>query len=205
MNQKEFIKIINEEIQEFDFLGNDEHSKEMEIINLLKNEDFQKQFICDVLLRKTEIKTKEVESSISDDAGGALFRTPNYLNVDVQVDINYVFDQTKEPVEFGLSFVGDNISIHVDSDYDAGRWGVSTDDAVAPSGGDWISDVDWDGFEVNLWTADGDEIPFIAYKNAPDKIRVLFVREFCERRMENSGDYSIELDSKDKVQNIPYC
>jgi hypothetical protein len=43
-------RIINEEISEFDFLGNEQYLKEQEVVDLLKNEDFQKQFICDSLL-----------------------------------------------------------------------------------------------------------------------------------------------------------
>ena len=45
MKNKKIIKIINEVITEFDFLGNDEHLKGQEDITLLKNEDMQKQFI----------------------------------------------------------------------------------------------------------------------------------------------------------------
>ena len=61
MKNKQLIKIINEEISGFDFLGNEEYLKEEEDINILKNEDFQKQFICDLLLkRKEKVKTLQV-------------------------------------------------------------------------------------------------------------------------------------------------
>src|ERR1035437_5253077 len=57
MVEKDIIKIINEEASNFDFLGNDDNMKEQEIIDLLQNEEFQKQFICDSLLeRKNKIK-----------------------------------------------------------------------------------------------------------------------------------------------------
>ena len=56
MKKRDFIRIINEEISEFDFLGNEQYLKEQEIVDLLKNEDFQKQFICDSLLSINDYK-----------------------------------------------------------------------------------------------------------------------------------------------------
>lgn len=203
MNKQEIIKIITEEIQEFDFLGNEEHSNEMEIIGLLQNEDFQKQFICDALLRKNEVKNNVTDNMVSDNS--KLFSGPSSMNIEINIDVSYKYDQTKEPVEFSLSFIGDNIEVNTDSDYDAGRWGVSTDDAVAPSGGDWIDYIDWGKIEVKLYTIDGEEIKFIAFEHAPPKIQDLFVREYCEGNIENKSDYRIEVEPADKIQNIPYC
>lgn len=203
MNKQEIIKIITEEIQEFDFLGNDEHSKEMEIINLLKNEDFQRQFICDALLRKNLVKNNVTDNMVSDDS--RLFSGPNHMNVEIRVDVTYKYDQSKEPVEFGLEFVADNIEVDTDSDYDAGRWGVSTDDAIAPSGGDWINYINWDKIEVNLYSMDGDEIEFNAFVKAPANIKTLFVREYCENNIENKSDYRIEVDPTDKTEINSYC
>jgi len=203
VNTKDFIKIINEEIQEFDFLGNDEHSKEMEVISLLKNEDFQKQFICDALLRKIEVKNNVTDNMVSDDS--KLFTGPNHIDIEILVEVTYKYDQSKEPVQFELAFVADNIEVDTDSDYDAGRWGVSTDDAVAPSGGDWINYINWDKIKVDLFSTEGDEIEFLAFEHAPPKIQTLFVREYCESNIEDKSDYRIEVERADKIQNIPYC
>ena len=59
MKQKH-IQIINEVIAEFDFLGNDKYLKEQDNVSLLNNEDFQKQFICDVLTNSKKIKTNKI-------------------------------------------------------------------------------------------------------------------------------------------------
>jgi hypothetical protein len=206
MEKKDFIKIINEEISEFDFLGNNKQLKEEENYELLKNEDLQKQFICDSLLRlKEKIKVDTLDNVISDDTGGAIRREPNYLNIEINTEIEYKYDPLKEPLKFSLYFDGDNVPISVDSDYDPGQWGATTDDAIAPSGGDWINYIDWSEVRVRLFTIDGDEVKFTAFEKAPIKIQDIFVREYCESGIEKSGDYSVNLKNTDKIQNIPYC
>ena len=68
MIDKNIIRIINEEASNFDFLGNEDYLKEREILDLLQNEEFQKQFICDSLLeRKNKIKTDVFESKLGGD------------------------------------------------------------------------------------------------------------------------------------------
>ena len=64
MDNKDFVKIIKEEISNFDFLGNDEFLKEQEVNDLLQNEDLQKQFICDSLLNQNgKVKIGEIGDS----------------------------------------------------------------------------------------------------------------------------------------------
>ena len=59
--KNDFVEIINEEIKNFDFLGNDEFLKEQEVTDLLINEDLQKQFICDSLLgRKDKVRVVKI-------------------------------------------------------------------------------------------------------------------------------------------------
>ena len=65
MINNDIIRIITEEISEFDFLGNDKYQKENESIDLLKNEEFQKRFICDALLSKNNIGINIYDSRIS--------------------------------------------------------------------------------------------------------------------------------------------
>lgn len=206
MNKKDFLKIINEEINNFDFLGNDEYLKEQEITDLLQNEDLQKQFICDSLLdRNDKIVVKVVDATIHDNAGGALFRTPDYLSIDINLNIKYRYDQTKDPIEFSLGFIGDKVAINISSDYNAGRYGASVDDSQAPEGGEWIDYVDWDSIAVNLYTIEGDEIEFVAFDKAPEKIQILLVREYCETNIESHGDYTVDMEQTDNIKNIPYC
>lgn len=205
MTDKKIIKIINEEISKFDFLGNDEYLKEQEIVNLLQNEDLQKQFICDSLINPTKIKIDVLDNVISDDSSGSFFSQPNHLRVEINLNVTYKYDQSKEPLELSLGFYGNNINISIDSDYDPGRWGATTDDAIAPSGGDWINYIDWSDIDVKLYTIDGDEIEFTAFKRAPVKIQNIFIREYCQDNIEKWGNYPIKERRPDKVQEVLYC
>ena len=206
MFNKDLIRIINEVVGEFDFLGNDEQSKEQEIIDLLQNEDFQKQFICDSLLeRKNKIKTDVFDSRIGgdweDDSDDA-----RKLTLDYFLKIEYKYDQTKEPVKFDLSFYSDNITISKTDDYDSGRIGGTTDSDIAPSGKAWFDGFDWNDINVDLNTTEGDKIDFLAFKHAPPRIKILFIRQFLEDYIGNYTGMDISTpEMKDKVQNVPYC
>ena len=207
MFDKNLIRIINEVVGEFDFLGNDEHSKEQEIIDLLQNEDFQKQFICDSLLeRENKIKTDVFDSRIGGDWEEDSSEDTNKLTLDYFLKIKYKYDQTKEPIMFDLSFYSDNISISKRDDYDQGKLGGTTDSDVAPSGEAWFNGFNWNDINVDLNTSEGDEIDFLAFKHAPPRIKVLFIRQFVEDYIGKYTGMDISTpEMKDKVQNVPYC
>jgi len=201
MISKNFIKIINEEVGNFDFLRNESYLKEQEIIDLLQNEDFQKQFICDSLLeRKNKIKTEVFDSRIDGDWEEDNFEDVNKLTLDYFLKVKYKYDQTKDPIEFELSFYSDNISISKTGWYDKGSYDV------APSGDAWFDSFNWNDINVDLNTTEGDEIDFLAFKHAPPKIQTLFIRQFVEDYIGNYTGMDIKTpEMKDKVQNIPYC
>ena len=206
MLKKDLIVLINEEISEFDFLGNDEYKKETENINLMKNEDFQKQFICDSLLNPSKIRQiKEAEARLGgnweDD-----FDDADNVTIEYNVDLGYVFDQTKDPVTFNLSFYSDKIDIKKDGWYDKGRWAGTMPDSIEPSGDAWFNRFDWLDINVGLYSLVGDEIDFIAYKKAPDRIKILFLRVYLEDFVGDKTGMDIRTkEMNDKVQNVPYC
>lgn len=199
MINKKFIKIINEEVSKFDFLGNEEYLKEQEVVNVLLNEEFQKQFICDSLLNKNKIKTNVLESRINgnwendnDDA--------SKLILEYFLKIEYKYDQEKEPINFDLNFYGDNISISKVDDYDKGSYDV------APSGKAWFNNFNWNDIDVDLNTTEGDEIKFLAFERAPQKIKMLFVREYVESYVINYTGLDIETpETNVDIKNTPYC
>lgn len=202
---KNLVKTINEEISNFDFLGNDEYLKEEENVNLLKNEDFQKQFICDSLINKKNLKIDVYDSRIGgnweDD-----FDNANQLSIEYFLKIEYKYDQSKTPIKFDLNFYADKVDIGKTGWSDKGRIGGTTDSDVAQSGEASFNRFDWHDIIVDLYTPDGDEIDFIAYKKAPPKIQILFIREFCQDFIVNYTNLDIRTaEMKDKIQNVPYC
>lgn len=207
MNTKDFIKIVNEEIKKFDFLDNDKYLKEQETNELLMNEDLQKQFICDSLLnRKDKVRVVKIQDSfINGNWDENNFNDANRLSLDYSLDIEYLYDSQKEPLKFNLYFQADKIDISVDGWYDPGRFGGTTDTDYPPEGDSWFDDFNWNDISVILYTMDGDDVPFIAFDNAPPKIQTLFIRQYTQNFIESETLNIRTREMKDKVQDIPYC
>jgi hypothetical protein len=194
------INIIQEEINNFNFLNNDNFEKEQENINLLKNEDFQKQFICDTLLNKidklkiVEITDSRIGGNWEDNYGQA-----SILSIEYDIKIQFKYDMQKDPITFELVFDGD-ISINKSSSEDQGTYETSS------SGEAWFNGFDWNDVNVSIFTEDGDKIDFTAFKRAPNKIKSLFVREYIESYVESYTGMEIRTaETKDNVRNVPYC
>lgn len=203
---EKIIKIIAEEVEQFDFLGNDKRLKEQEINDLLMNEELQKQFICDALLGRTDkVKTIKIEDSYISGNWDDNPEDADRLSLEYSLYIDYYYDSTKEPLRFNLHFGADKIDISVGGWYDAGRWGGTMADAIEPSGESWYDGFDWGDIEVSLYNLEGDEIEFKAFEKAPPKIQELFIKYYVQNFIENE---TLELrtdDQKDKVEDIPYC
>ena len=207
MKKKDFVEIINEEIKDFDFLGNDEHLKEKEVTDLLQNEELQKQFICDSLLgRKDKVKiVKIADSYISGNWDEFNKEDADRVSLEYSLDMAYQYDVEQEPLLFNLHFVADKVDINVGGWYDPGRYGGTTDTDYEQEGESWYDGFDFGDIDVVLYTMDGDDVTFTAFENAPPKIQVLFIREYTQNFIESE---TLELktdDLKDNIQNTPYC
>jgi len=195
MFKKQITRIINEEINNFDYLDNDKQTKEDELYNLLNNEDFQKQFICDFLLRKDNVIKKVDESRIG---GNYEDDEPTYISLEYFVDYTYTYDSKKEPIAFSISFNGDKIGISVHSQTDKG-------DYYTPSHTEeYYTGVMWNDVEVEMYGHDGSDIDFIAFKKAPQKIRELFIRDNIENFISDQT-YDTGKLKRDNIRSIPYC
>ena len=199
---KNLIKIINEEVSGFDFLGNDEILKHQEYINLLNNEDFQKQFICDFLLDKKD-KYKIIETitaNIGGDWENNRYDDINKLTIEYDVVVEFTYDKLKKPVKFSLYFASDNIHVDVVG-YEEG------DNINQEYLSDYsFNDIQWGDIEVKLFSIDGEEIKFQAFDKAPSKIQNLFIREFTVNLI--STETNIDVTDKvlsNNVKNTPYC
>jgi len=196
------INIVNEEIEKFDFLSNDEFLKEQETTDLLTNEEVQKQFICDALLnRNDKVKIiKIVDSSITGNWDEANTEEANRLSLEYSLEMAYVYDATKEPLLFNLYFNSDNIDISVDG------WSDSGDGYTTPPAGDsWYDGFDWDDVNVSIYTMAGDEVRFIAFENAPPKIQTLFIRQYTQNFIEHESLEFRTPEMRDNIRNTPYC
>lgn len=200
MSKLNIKKIINEEIKNFDFLGNEEFLKGQEDIELLSNEDLQKQFICDSLLkRKSKIKILQIkDATLGGNWDENDFKNANLLTIDYNLHIEYLYDTTKHPLNFDLYFYSDNVGIKVNGNKDIGDY------YTAPYSESWFNYIMWDDINVSLHTDDGDDINFNALKNAPHNIQVLFIREYTESFITNKTSMNIN-NNIDKSSIAQYC
>ena len=206
MDKNVFLKIIKEEVSNFDFLGNDEFLKEQEVTDLLTNPDLQKQFICDSLLNYNEkIKVANIDDSyITGNWDEANMEDANSLTLEYSLDLEYTYDSLKDPLKFNITFHADRIDISVDGWNDPGHWAGTMPDSVEPSGEAWYSGFDWGDIEVTLNTMEGDEVDFTVFDSAPPKIQTLFIREYTQNFVENET-LQLKTGEKDKIQDVPYC
>lgn len=165
------IKGNNKKIYSNDFLGVDGLNNELEYYILIENEDFQKQFIVDLLLGKND-KFKIIETTeahITGDYNSDFTdNSANYINIEYVVKIEYKYDSNKKPITFELYFNNDEeININVGDD------GMVNDDDNST-----VTSIDWSKINVQLRSVEGDMIEFKAFNNAPSNIQKIFVREF---------------------------
>lgn len=199
MDGNKLIRIINETIEDFDFLANESALKEQEIIDLLKNEDLQKRFICDSLLeKKDKIKilsneTARLGGNWEDDPENA-----NMLTVEYDLKVQYTYDKTKEPLIMGLYFYGNSVRINVSSEYDRGNY------MSPPEGKSWFNNIEWEDIDVQLLTEDGDDVRFIAFEKAPFNIKKIFIREYVESFITSYTNMGVQ-DRIDKSQVTQFC
>jgi hypothetical protein len=207
MKNKQLIKIINEEISEFDFLGNEQYVKEEEGVNVIKNEEFQKQFICDLLLkRKEKIKTLQVVQS----EFGDNWEEREYMTIDYIIELAYTYDTTKEPAKLGLQLKGDRIGYSEDSDYDPGKLMGTMPDSTPPSGGNWFNQIDWDAIDVEMFSIEegfeGDKIEFSAFEHAPKRIQHLFLRDMLSDFISHGAGNDMKTPADyDNATKVGYC
>jgi hypothetical protein len=142
MDRKYLIKIINEEVSGYNYLGKDEIDNERELHNLINNKDFQRRFIEDVIANKN-IKYGTIDTQVDGE-----YRTS--LRFYYEVDVTYTIPEYTNPIKFIVGADANNVAISVDSKMfdENNRW-------VAPSERCVITYVDWDKIGVYFNMPDG--------------------------------------------------
>lgn len=184
MKDRKIIRIINEEVSKFDYLGNDSYTKETEISSLLETEEFQKQFIIDSIVKPTKIKLSNTYAAVRGDWES---RDSGELGVEYDVVVDYTYDVNKEPIKISLGFEGSNVTYR----------------ATSKEFSMWFNYIEWSDVTVYLFSMGGDGIKFTAYENAPQNIKDLFIRTYLEPVIEKKTSVDIEM-ANDKNVNTNY-
>jgi len=180
MRNKDFIRIINEEVSEFDFLNNDKYKKEQEITDLLQNSEFQKQFITDSI-------TKMRDTIEFDDYSAYVYNDPDFeyqdyddLSLEVNCEISYKYKDNENPVKFSLMFLGKNIDYQNDGKNNVGETKYG--------------DIAWNDISVNLYTVEGDVIDFTAFDNASSDVQKLFIKTYVKDGINNISNSDTDIN-----------
>lgn len=191
MINKNILRIINEEISDFDFLGGDKMSKEYEYNTILSNEKIQKQFICDSLLNKERIKLSIKDSMINGNWED-YDEDANKLTLEYELNVQYIHGDASQPLKFNLIFYSDNIQIRKRTLSNSGDYNTE------PYGESWFEYIDWDDISVQIINNDGVEIKFVAFEKAPKNIQEMFIKRYVLDYIETATNMDI------KNRNINY-
>ena len=203
MKKIDFRKIINEEISEFNFLGVDDMLKEQEEIELLQNEEFQKQFIIDSItnlrdkIKIIETETANIQEPDYDIHGYGSGDDKAFFEYYIKIEYTY----NEKPIEFALDFNGE-VSLSWGSSYDSGRLGGTPESDIEPSGGLWINYFEWNDIKPILKTISGDDIEFSAFENAGEKTQELFIRAYVEDIIIRQMDADLQVDEPPQYNSL---
>jgi len=196
MNKVNVIKIIKEEIGGFDFLGNEEYLDEQENVDLLQNEEFQKQFIIDSITNfKEKVEILDIETQY--------LQEPDYSKTDngqgsdtvnLEYFITVKYNYMGKEVSFKLYFFANNLTISWSS------WSNSGDYAnfIAPEGETDLTDIDWGNVEIQLNSMEDDDIDFTAFDKAGGKTQELFIRSYIDGVI--TSELNMDTDKRNKPE-----
>lgn len=177
--KKKLYKIINEEISKFDFLRINERNTNSELIEIVNDTVFQKQFICDYLNNSEKIKIIEISENIlkveeTEDNG---------VLVDVQYaeKIKYTYDSNEKPIELELELYGDNIFLN-----------------IVKYGLDEKLNVDWMLFDINVYL-DGETLGFEELDRIPNNTYNML----CKKMGYSFIGSGVNMDITDTVNYPP--
>ena len=152
------INLIKEEV--YDYLNNDKRVKENDILSVLNKDEIQKKFILDVIDGNNTVKSYSGDNDLNSMLRKYGDIKENFIDVEVTISFDYTYDSSKEPINFNIEFDGNKVSI-LDGELN------NEED---------INNINWLQFSVILKAKNGSNIDFKMFKNAPDKIKELFIK-----------------------------
>jgi hypothetical protein len=133
-------------------------------------------------MKRDKIKLKVTDARVTGDWQD---RDSGDLGIEYFVEVEYKYDETKDPTKFVLTFNGNKISFKSGSEEDHG------DRLTQPYSERWFENINWTDINVDLHTFDGDEIRFVAFEKAPDKIKTIFIKEYVQDYISTETNQSI--------------
>jgi hypothetical protein len=174
MEKKHIIRLINEEIGDYDFIGLDKMNEEDSNNMLLNGKEFQTQFVFDVVNNfKNTIKLADVNASSSNDED--LFKngseTGDAFNLEYDVDI--IYNYLGKSIPLTLVFEGHNIQYGMGGYYNAGNYDMQ------PEGDAYFTYINWSDINLTVYDGDGGEVK-MKWIRGNKPLYDTFIKKFTE-------------------------
>lgn len=192
------LKIIKEEVNNFDFLGVNSNQESLDERELLSNFEIQKQFICDSI-EKNNIKIKSVDyANLSGNFDIDNLEDDIKFSIEYDVTIEFMYDRTKEAAIIKLSFSGDNIVAELTGIDDKGDY------ITGPHFEPYIKKIyHWNDIDVEYKDKNENKIDFTVFDKAPSKISELFIKSYLGEYISSKSGIEINNTySKSEVSKI---
>lgn len=193
MVKKNIIKIINEEIVDFDFLNNEKENKSKENWSKILNTEIQKQFIVDSISHRNKIKIIDNDIKIGGNYD-SFYDEASWISIEYVVKIQYNYNDNENPIIFTLAFYSDKVEISEDGVYVPAKISGLPEDSYPEEYDAWIDYVDWLDIDVILSGAEfgDDEIRLNEFDKAPSKIKILFIKSYVKDIIESKTKLDVK-------------
>ena len=170
---KNIIKLITEEIEEFDFLDTEKEQQNSKFNNILNSKSFTNRFINDVAFNFEDKikfdKSNELSAVVNDEE---IINGNESLDIDYDVDIKYLMNGKYLPLAIGIE--GQGVPYELGSSYEQG-------DHMHPSYSNvWFENINWDEIKVKLYDKDGTLINEELLEGVDLNTKERFIRNFIE-------------------------
>jgi hypothetical protein len=143
MAKKQIIRLINEEISNFDFLGLDEIKQEDSIESVLKSRDFQVRFVNDVLRNFNDGTIFKDKEEIEQSSNVEDLQPDGYEKLNVTYIIDFKYNYQGKDMPLSIIIEGNNVWYDLQVTNDPGDW-------YTPPSGEASLDIDWNDFGVKI-------------------------------------------------------
>ena len=160
MYKKNLIKIINEEISEFDFLGMKEIKEEENFASMVNSRDFQVSLMND-------LATKNYNNNITDFDINTTYSNIDDLNdfddiITFEYGADFVYNFNENKISLYLSIDGD-VPFDISGEYRSATY-------LSPPEKPRIEKADYKYATINLYTKDGEQID-ISWVNKNNQLK----------------------------------
>ena len=143
MEKKHVIRLINEEISNFDYLNIDELEKEDSVDGLLKSKEFQTKLIHDLMTSFTNNQIFKDKEIIQQDSNVEDLEPDSTQKLNVTYIVDFIYNYMGKDMPLSVIIEGNDLWQDLRITSDPGDW-------YTPPSGEANLDFDWTDFQVKV-------------------------------------------------------